>query len=143
MRRLWTEPVVTFEGKWHKIDRAGILPRPTRSIPIWFGGLNESALKRAARIGDGIMPLIGPDENGRAVLDRVRGYLKDYNRNPESFGIEGFTNIGAPEDSWRSRLDAWREAGATHVSVRTMNANLTSPQAHIDALRKYREVAVG
>ncbi len=143
MRKLWTEPVVTFEGKWHKIDRAGILPRPARSIPVWFGGLNESALKRAARIGDGIMPLLGPDENGRAVLDRVRGYLKDYGRNPESFGIEGFTNIGAPEDSWRSRLDAWRDAGATHVSVRTMNANLGSPQAHIDALRRYREVAVG
>ncbi|MEX1103923.1 MAG: LLM class F420-dependent oxidoreductase, partial [Dehalococcoidia bacterium] len=143
MRKLWTEPVVTFEGKWHKIDRAGILPRPARSIPVWFGGLNESALKRAARIGDGIMPLLGPDENGRAVLDRVRGYVKEYGRDPSSFGIEGFTNIGAPEESWRSRLDAWREAGATHVSVRTMNANLDSPQAHIDALRRYREVAVG
>lgn len=143
LRKLWTEPVVTFKGKWHTIDRAGILPRPPRSIPIWFGGLNESALKRAARIGDGIMPLIGPDENGRAVLDRVRGYLKEYNRDPATFGMEGFTNIGAPEEIWRSRVEAWRDMGATHMSVRTMNANLASPQNHIDALRRYREVVVG
>jgi probable F420-dependent oxidoreductase len=142
MRRLWTEPVVTYHGKWHHIDRAGILPRPTRSIPIWFGGLNDSALKRAARLGDGIMPLIAPDDRGRAVLDQVRGYLQEYGRDPASFGSEGFTNYGAPEERWRSRIDEWRDAGATHVSVRTMNAGLDSPQAHIDALRRYKEIAL-
>ncbi|HEX6030438.1 MAG TPA: LLM class flavin-dependent oxidoreductase, partial [Tepidiformaceae bacterium] len=141
MRRLWTEPVVTYHGKWHHIDRAGILPRPARSIPVWFGGLNDSALKRAARIGDGIMPLIAPDDRGREVLARVRGYLAEYGRDPASFGVEGFTNLGAPEESWRARIDAWRDVGATHVSVRTMSAGLASPQAHIDALRRYKEIA--
>ena len=142
MRKLWTEHVVTYKGKYHTIDRAGILPRPTRSIPVWFGGLNESALKRAARIGDGVMPLIAPDENGRAVLDRVRGYLREYGRDPGSFGIEGFTNLGAPPESWKSRIDAWRDVGATHVSVRTMNAGLDSPKAHIDALQRYKDIAL-
>ena len=142
MRKLWTEHIVTFDGKWHKIDRANILPRPARSIPVWFGGLNESALKRAAKIGDGIMPLIGADENGRAVLDRVRGYLKAFGRDEKSFGIEGFTNLGAPEEGWKSRIDAWKEMGATHVSVRTMNAGLKSPRDHIDALERYKKVAL-
>ncbi len=74
---------------------------------------------------------------------RCRDALEEYGRDAESFGIEGFTNIGAPEDVWRSRIEDWQDAGATHVSVRTMSANLASPQAHIDALRRYREVAVG
>lgn len=142
MRKLWNEDVVDYKGKWHRIDRAGILPRPARSIPVWFGGLNDSALRRAAKVGDGIMPLIAPDETGRAVLDRVRGYLREYGRDPGSFGIEGFTNLGAPPDRWRERLDAWREMGVTHCSVRTMNANLESPQAHIDAIRRYWDEAV-
>src|SRR5438309_856290 len=31
MRKLWTEPVVTFKGSYHHLDRAGINPLPTGS----------------------------------------------------------------------------------------------------------------
>src|SRR5689334_14487443 len=49
MRKLWTEPVITFEGQYHKITAAGINPLPIqRPIPIWIGGSAEAALKRAA-----------------------------------------------------------------------------------------------
>ena len=56
MRRLWTEPVVDFQGEFHTVSRAGIDPRPRRPIPVWFGGSAEPQLKRAARIGDGWSP---------------------------------------------------------------------------------------
>jgi probable F420-dependent oxidoreductase len=138
MRRLWAEPVLDYAGKWHRIDRAGLLPRPGRQIPIWFGGLDDRALRRAARLGDGIMPLIAPDENGQRVLDQVRGYLQEYGRDPSTFGIEGFTNLGAPPDRWAERLEAWQAMGVTHVSVRTMNAGLQSPKDHIQAIERYK-----
>ena len=42
MRRLWTQELVTFEGKWHKITDAGLNPLPVqRPIPIWFGATDE------------------------------------------------------------------------------------------------------
>src|SRR5882672_3039514 len=51
MRRLWTEPLVTFEGKWHRIDRAGIRPLPVQQpIPVWMGGSAEPVIQRTARI---------------------------------------------------------------------------------------------
>src|SRR5664279_1385930 len=54
MRRLWTEPLVDFKGKWHTIPDAGLNPRPVqRPIPIGFGGTAEVALRRLARLGDG------------------------------------------------------------------------------------------
>src|SRR4029453_17570978 len=54
MRLLWTEPVVDFEGRWHRIPRAGINPLPVqRPIPIWMGGSAEVAIRRAARLADG------------------------------------------------------------------------------------------
>src|SRR5262249_52891598 len=53
LRRLWGEPVVSFEGRFDAIDRAGTVPRPRRLIPIWLGGWVEAALRRAARLGDG------------------------------------------------------------------------------------------
>ena len=54
LRALWTQPVVTFHGRWHHIEEAGIKPLPVQQpIPIWIGGHSEAALKRAGRLGDG------------------------------------------------------------------------------------------
>jgi alkanesulfonate monooxygenase SsuD/methylene tetrahydromethanopterin reductase-like flavin-dependent oxidoreductase (luciferase family) len=38
LRRLFTEPVVAFSGRFDWIDRASLVPKPTRPIPIWLGG---------------------------------------------------------------------------------------------------------
>ena len=70
IRRLWEEPVVEYEDSDHRIDRAGILPRPKRRIPIWLGGYSEAAFDRAARIGDGF--LFG----GRAQTEAVQTKAK-------------------------------------------------------------------
>jgi probable F420-dependent oxidoreductase len=57
LRRLWTEPLVTFEGREHRIPDAGLNPLPRqRPIPIWFGGHDDRALRRAARFGGGWIP---------------------------------------------------------------------------------------
>src|SRR5258708_22867795 len=51
MRRLWTERVVTFEGRYHRVTAAGLNPLPVqRPIPIWIGANTEPAIKRAAQI---------------------------------------------------------------------------------------------
>ncbi len=55
IRKLWEQAVVEHEDTDHRIDRAGILPRPKRKIPIWLGGFSQAAYDRAARIGDGFM----------------------------------------------------------------------------------------
>ena len=48
LRALWTQPVVTFDGKWHHIVEAGINPLPVqRPIPIWMGGSNEAVGSRS------------------------------------------------------------------------------------------------
>jgi hypothetical protein len=36
IRKLWEQPVVDHEDSDHRIDRAGILPRPKRRIPTKF-----------------------------------------------------------------------------------------------------------
>ena len=39
LRRLWTEPSVTFEGAFETVTGAGLAPMPIqRPIPIWLGG---------------------------------------------------------------------------------------------------------
>ena len=55
LRRLFTEPIVEFSGRFDRVDRAALVPRPTRSIPIWLGGRSEAAFDRAARLADGFI----------------------------------------------------------------------------------------
>ncbi len=139
LRKLWTEPVVDYTGKWHRIDRAGIRPLPARSIPIWFGGMDERVIERAARLGDGMFPLFQPGTDaGNAAFEKLWEYVDKYGRDRSKFGLEGQLAYGAGPDKWGTHVEGWRKAGATHVCVRTMNAGLASPQDHIDAIRKYR-----
>ena len=57
LRALWTQPTVTFHGRWHHIEDAGIKPLPVqRPIPIWIGGSADTTLKRVGRMGDGWFP---------------------------------------------------------------------------------------
>ena len=143
LRQLWTQELVTFKGRWHTVTDAGINPLPVqRPIPIWFGGTDDRALRRLARLGDGWFPLMNPDDKCRDAIEKVRSYARDAGRDPKKIGIEGRISHGSgSEEAWRKELQAWQSLGATHASFNTMKANLRSPAAHIDALRRFKAVA--
>src|SRR5512147_2360629 len=116
LRQLWTKSTVTFKGRWHKITDAGINPLPVQSpIPIWFGGSDERALGRLARLGDGWFPLVGPDDKCRAMIDKIRNDAKEAGRDPQAIGIEGRISYGqGTTEDWRKDLEAWKTLGASH-----------------------------
>lgn len=142
LRALWTQPLVTFEGRWDHVEQAGVNPLPVQQpIPVWFGGRADVVLRRMARLGDGWM-LAGraPDDDAKAALDALRGYLRDAGRDPNDFGIDVWLpTAGQTPDSWARRVEAWRALGATHLGINTMGAGLKTPQDHIDAIRRFRE----
>ena len=72
MRRLWTEDSVKFQGDYHTIDGASILPRPSRPVPVWFGGGAPAVLRRCARLGDGWVPVGTPNEQSRRAIATIR-----------------------------------------------------------------------
>lgn len=141
IRRLWEEEVVDFHGTWHRIDRAGLNPRPTRRLPIWFGGNSEAVLKRAARMGDGWIPLgLQPGDEARATLQRLRGYLLEVGRTPESFGIDGAARPAMGDsENWRQDIERWRALGATYVTVRTDVISSGSATDPVDAIRRFHD----
>ena len=59
MRRLWTEPEVTFHGRHFQLDgvRLGLRPARPSGIPLWLAGGVDNALRRVLRLGDGWFPL--------------------------------------------------------------------------------------
>ena len=147
MRALWTQETVNFEGRWHKVTHAGINPLPVqRPIPVWMGGTAEAVIRRVGRIADGWFPLprFPLDHAGEEILDRMRGYAREAGRDPSTIGLEGRIGMadGNPE-FWHGRANAWKNLGATHVSLMTTGAGLRSPQEHIDAIRRFKEAVAG
>ncbi len=142
LRELWTKPLVNFVGKYHSIPDAGLNPLPIqRPIPIWFGGSVDAALKRAARMADGWLSTFRVFADAQRAIGIVEQALTDNGRPRSNFGIEGRFSYGRGQlDEWRKSLEAWRDAGASHVSFNTMGAGLTTPQAHIDAIRAFAKL---
>ena len=143
LRLLWTRPLVSFQGKWHNIPNAGLNPLPVQCpIPLWFGGTAEPAIRRAARLGDGWMVSQWDILKEKPALDLVWRTLDEANRPRDKFGIDGrvYYRDGQPR-SWVEQLEAWRAAGATHISFNTMAAGLETPNDHLQAMRLFAEVA--
>ena len=145
LRALWTEDVVTFDGRYHKITHAGINPRPVQQpIPIWLGGGADRVVRRIARLGDGWFPQFEPDSEGQERISQMQEYAKAAGRDPSKIGIEGRVSVtqGGPDD-WAKSAAAWDALGATHLSVNTMRAGLAGPDQHINAIRKFKEAVSG
>jgi probable F420-dependent oxidoreductase len=136
LRKLWTEPVVSYDGRFHQIEEAGLNPLPRRAIPIWFGGGAEAVLRRTGRIGDGWMPQTAPTAEAKARVDRLRAYAADADRDPATIGIEPrLTLADVPEQDWAAYVEGWRNLGATHLAVNTMKLGLQRPEDHAAVLR--------
>jgi probable F420-dependent oxidoreductase len=84
MQKLWADPHVTFEGRWHRIEDAGINPRPASGrVPVWYGGHVEQTLQRIAKWGDGWMPnAYPPDQSALDVFATLRKLTEQAGRDP-------------------------------------------------------------
>jgi probable F420-dependent oxidoreductase len=138
LRALWTSPVITFEGKWERIEAAGINPLPVqRPIPVWIGGYVEATLRRVGEIGDGWFPWREPNEMMRAAIARIHEYARAAGRDPEAIGLEPQLNVGrGTPEQWRAFVEGWRALGARHLCLSTMGNGFTSPGQHIAALTR-------
>ncbi|TMD96094.1 MAG: LLM class F420-dependent oxidoreductase [Chloroflexi bacterium] len=138
LRLLWAEELVTFQGRFHRITDAGINPLPPRrSIPVWIGGSAEPALRRAARISDGLMLQV-PVKTAAAHIEMVRGMVAEAGRDPAAFGISGRVTLWDDTESVIGRVREWEALGATHVSVNTMGTG-RAPEEHAERLAGFRQ----
>ena len=144
LRKLWTEELVTFEGRFHKYNEVTIVPSPKqRSIPIWIGGSADSVIKRAAKLGDGWMPILSPDDEGKAALEKLYAYLEEFGRKREGFGIEAWMRFSEDNPAlWGATADEWRSMGADMVMLYPM-WEVKGVDGQIEILRKFKEVADG
>jgi probable F420-dependent oxidoreductase len=141
MRKLWTEELVTFKGRFHTLNAVTMLPVPVqRPIPIWFGGSSDAAVKRAARIGDGYMPIMTP-EVAEPKIALLHQHMKSFGRDPAKFGLEGWLRFDdANPDAWLKAAQGWKRLGASIVMLYPMY-RMPKVDDQIATLRRFKQVA--
>jgi len=113
MRLLWSGKLVEYQGKYYKFSPLEMNPAPTAPIPLWFGGMSEPAMRRAARIGDGWVPDQRRSAEIIECIARIRCWREEYGRDHLPFDV-----MAVPSDAFD--VDAYRrleDAGVTHIKT--------------------------
>jgi probable F420-dependent oxidoreductase len=106
MKACWTEPRISFDGRFWRLDGAAVEPKPVQKPhpPIWIGGSHPAALKRAVRIGDGFFG--AGSASTAAFADQaqtIRDQLGRQSRDPGSFRVAKRVYIHVDDDRDRGR----------------------------------------
>src|SRR4051812_2697022 len=145
LRRLWTEPSLSFSGTFDTVTGAGINPLPDqRPIPVWIGGQTDPAYRRIGRLADGWFPQVAPGEDLDHALDVIGTAARAAGRDPAAIGMEGRVGVDVEdEERFVRQVDRWRSTGATHLSLDTMRGGRASVDDHLAVLRRAAELLAG
>ena len=76
----------------------------------------------------------------RTQLDSLFDYLQEAGRDRSSLGIEARLMAADGDlDMLVRYTERWKELGAKHITLDTMDANFKSLDVHLDVLRRYKE----
>ncbi len=147
LRLLWTEESVTFSGRFHTIDHAGILPRPVqRPIPIWMGGsVKTVVVERIGRMGDGWICNTAPGPALEEALGVLRDAARQAGRDHDTIGLQGIAQPRDADDPMavlERHVAKWEAAGATHCSISGLGAG-RSPADHVAFIEQAARVLLG
>lgn len=97
MQRLWDGGMVEYHGKYYDFPRLQIEPAPTERVPVYVGGANRAALKRAAVLGDGWIGAGNTPEEVPLIMAELQSLRREAGRDHEPFetivGLMGKCNI--------------------------------------------------
>ncbi len=139
LEALWTQPEVSYSGRFHEITANGINPLPIQAkLPIWIGASAVPSAAVVARIGrfaDGWFVLCTPEQypEVRAQIDAAAVAC---NREPKSVGTEaGVAVVGPRQAEWQTRVAGWHASGLTHLCLRTLGGDLAVAE-HLPCLEQ-------
>jgi probable F420-dependent oxidoreductase len=115
LRKLWSEPFVTYKGRYHDFDNIGLNRLPSTAIPIWFGtGFDEKVLQRVARQADGWMPLGDPTDH----MPHMQQLMREAGRDPSKLMVRGGVTAGdGGPAAWVEAGKRLKAAGVNHINI--------------------------
>jgi probable F420-dependent oxidoreductase len=89
MRSLWTQEETTFEGKYFKVNKVRLQPKPFREegVVVHIGGRSDAALRRAARFGDAWISIWVSARRMREAREKIDEWAPREGRDPGKIGM--------------------------------------------------------
>ena len=110
-KELWTKEFPEFQGEHFQISGAGFEPKPVQKphIPIWIGGHTVPAIRRAAQLADGWMPIglrppaiLEPEEMA-AKIARLRTLTVRAGRPEDAVDVTFSTSVAFDDSPTQAR----------------------------------------
>ena len=107
MRRLWSEPEVTFEGRYFQIKsvKLGLRPMRQSGVPLWIAGSGDNALRRVLGLADGWLPISSSPESFATDWERLQTLGLEIGRNAQDLHRCLYTTININSDISQARSE--------------------------------------
>tara|TARA_B100001146_G_C16172597_1_gene430788 strand:- start:185 stop:1093 length:909 start_codon:yes stop_codon:yes gene_type:complete len=121
-KELWTKEDASFDGKYYQISDTGFEPKPVQKPhpPIWIGGHSGPAVRRAAKYGDGWMPIglrppaiLEPEELAGKIA-RLRKLTVEAGRPEDAVSLTFSTGVVFNDAAGSSR--AWMQGNPEQIA---------------------------
>jgi probable F420-dependent oxidoreductase len=141
MKACWTQPEITFKGRFWQLEGGAMEPKPFQKPhpPIWFGGSAPAALRRAVRHGDGFFGA-GSQTTAQfaAQVPIVREALEEQGKTGFRINKRVYLAVDDDADRARERLSAalhrmYSVFGAADLTPVTVSG---PPDAVVEGLRQ-------
>ena len=91
MKKIWTDDIVEFKGKYYDIPASKIDPKPIQKphIPIYLGGFSPNTFSRIVKYDlNGWLGVVGgPLEYTESSIKAIKEQASQANKNPDNFRI--------------------------------------------------------
>jgi alkanesulfonate monooxygenase SsuD/methylene tetrahydromethanopterin reductase-like flavin-dependent oxidoreductase (luciferase family) len=147
----WSGEPFTHEGGVFRLPTLGVRPTPSTRIPVFIGGGAEPAIRRAARLADGIFANASPDRFVQEVA-WVLDECERIGRDPSTFRFIHYSVLlpGASHDEALARYRdvvwamQWKYSDMVASATRPLPAVSPPPfEGTVDGLVKGRATFAG
>ena len=141
IRKLLTGDVVEHAGDHFAFPPMQMQPAPTRPVPIWMGGQNSAALRRAGQIADGWSGSGQTYAEAKEVLETIARHRREAAREHLPFdAIVPFTT--PPSDDERKELVDLGMTGTVSYPFPYTVGGDASMHEKLDYLRRYGDEVI-
>jgi dimethylsulfone monooxygenase len=107
MQGMWTEEEFSFEGRYYKVEKAHLEPKPvTKPWPMLYaGGESEDAKQMISKHCDGYLMHGDPVENVRPKVEEMARRRRELGMNEMTYGIAAYVICRNSEAEVRKEID--------------------------------------
>jgi probable F420-dependent oxidoreductase len=148
LKRLWTEDEPSHQGKRYQFSGMKFSPKPVQKphIPLIIGGVSRSAIRRAARVGNGWHPTAMPPEELRDAMHDLAQETRAAGRSeaevpvsislPMQGGRAGRYTLGTEPAEMVEKLQAFQRLGVHTVVVSPYSGDAQAMERGLEVLAR-------